>query len=389
MAINKTEAGSWRVLRTFDTHKDAVKFNKDVQAQVSRREYVRPSDKTVGAVADKWLNRKAGVDDDDDQKPGKAEDQSNAEKQPVKKPTYRRASLVDWKNHVDNYIKPELGHLKVYDLDVEQIENAAAKWGKRVSPKMVNKVLTTLTAVLGLAKRYKWIKDNPAKEAERLKIATEDEGNEVTPDKVYTTEEVGKLINATDPGTIDRLFVMVPVLTGVRIGEALGSTWQHFDLNSGVFHVRLNLADNDAGQPPLLQPPKTKSSRRDIDLPVELIRELKVWKLKCPKSEIQAGKTTVNLVFARKDGLPYHRNAASDALDRAITKAGLTKRLTPHGLRHTFASLLLDKNKPVAEVSTLLGHKDSHVTWKIYAHFCKKVSTATQELAASIFAEAS
>lgn len=49
------------------------------------------------------------------------------------------------------------------------MEVAAAEWGKRVSPKMVNKVLTTLTATLALAKRYKLTKDNPAKDAERLK----------------------------------------------------------------------------------------------------------------------------------------------------------------------------------------------------------------------------
>ena len=81
---------------------------------------------------------------------------------------------------------------------------------------------------------------------------------------------------------------------------------------------------------------------------------------------------------------PYHRNAASDALDRAITTAGI-KRLTPHGLRHSFASLLLADGVPVAEVSALLGHKDSYVTWKVYAHFVGE-STAVQDLAASILA---
>jgi hypothetical protein len=60
---------------------------------------------------------------------------------------------------------------------VKKIEKAASEWANRVSPKMVNKVLTTLTAVLSLAKRHKQIKDNPAKDAERLKIATENEND--------------------------------------------------------------------------------------------------------------------------------------------------------------------------------------------------------------------
>jgi integrase len=244
---------------------------------------------------------------------------------------------------------------------------------------MVNKAITTLSAILALAKRYKLTKDNPAEEAERIKIATENEDDiEVTPDKVYSKAEIKKLIEATESGSRDRLMLMTPALTGLRIGEVLGLTWPGVDLKLGKLEVRFNLADTDKGQPLMLQPPKTKSSRRTVPLPPELIRELKIWKLKCPKSEL-------DLVFAREDGLPYHRKAASEALDRAISKAEI-KRLTPHGLRHTFASLLLADGVPVPEVSALLGHKDSYVTWKVYAHFVKKESSAVHTLAASILA---
>jgi len=365
MAINKTVAGTWavdfrdqhkrRIQRTFDTHKHAADFEKDSLAQVAKREYVRPSDKTIEEVAEEWYQRKVDAG------------------------TYRRASLIDYRNHLENYIKPQLGSWKIHAVDIENIEKAAAEWGKRVSPKMVNKVLTSLTAIFALAKRYKFIKDNPAKEAERMKIATENEEDiEVTPDKVYTKTEVKKLLDSTEPGSRDRSLLMVPALTGLRIGEVLALTWPAIDLKAGRLEVRFNLADSDKGQPLMLQPPKTKSSRRSVPLPPELTRELKIWKLKCPRSE-------QDLVFAREDGKPYHRNAASDALDRAIKKAEI-KRLTPHGLRHSFASLLLADGVPVPEVSALLGHKDSYVTWKVYAHFVKKESSAVQNLAASILA---
>ena len=74
-------------------------------------------------------------------------------------------------------------------------------------------------------------------------------------------------------------------------------------------------------------------------------------------------------------------------MDRAIGKAEI-KRLTPHGLRHTFASLLLADGVPIPEVSYLLGHKDSYVTMKVYAHFVRKESKAVENLAASILAGA-
>ena len=127
----------------------------------------------------------------------------------------------------------------------------------------------------------------------------------------------------------------------------LALTWPAMDLEAGKFHVRLTLADSDKGEEPLFQPPKTKSSKRMIELPRELVRELKVWKLKCPITER-------DLVFATEEGKPFHRKAVSKILDAAIEKAKV-KRLTPHGLRHTFASLLLADGKPTPEVSKLLG----------------------------------
>lgn len=78
-----------------------------------------------------------------------------------------------------------MGALKAQYVDVQTIEGAAAEWGKRVSPKTVNKILTTLTAVLALAKRYKLLKENPGHEAERFKVATEDESTfEVSRERV-------------------------------------------------------------------------------------------------------------------------------------------------------------------------------------------------------------
>src|SRR5262249_46332405 len=148
------------------------------------------------------------------------------------------------------------------------------------SPKMVNKVLTSLTAIMALAKRYKWIKDNPAEEAERVKVATEhEEDMDVTVDKVYSRVEIRKLIDAMEPESRERLMLMIPALTGLRIGEVLGLTWPAVDLKSGKLRVITNLADTDRGKPLTLQPPKTRTSRRTVPLPPELIRELKVWKL--------------------------------------------------------------------------------------------------------------
>ena len=142
----------------------------------------------------------------------------------------------------------------------------------------------------------------------------------------------------------------------------------------------LNLTDTAKGEEPFLDSPKSASSRRTLDPPQELVRELRVWKLRCSKSER-------DLVFATEDGKPFDRKSATKMLYRAIVKAGVEKRLSPHGLRHTFASLLLADNVPVPEVSHLLGHKDSAVTLKVYAHFAMQETRTVHNLAMSILAE--
>jgi integrase len=113
-------------------------------------------------------------------------------------------------------------------------------------------------------------------------------------------------------------------------------------------------------------------------LPQELTRELKIWKLRCPLTERE-------LVFPTEEGKPFHRKAVSKILDAAITKAEI-KRLTPHGLRHTFASLLLADGVPVTEASHLLGHKDSYITLRVYSHFIGEETHAVHNLATSILA---
>jgi integrase len=195
-----------------------------------------------------------------------------------------------------------LGEYKITDIDVETIEKkVATDWTKTLSPQTANKVLTTLTAIFDMAKRYKMRKDNPAAEAVRLKVATEDEeGAIVQPDQVYTKEELGKLIRATESGTRDRIVVMLPALTGIRVGEQLALSWDAIDLKAGTLHVRQSLADNDAGEEPIFKEPKRPASRRVLPIPQELIHELKVWKLKCPHSER-------NLVLPRGDGSPMWR----------------------------------------------------------------------------------
>jgi len=156
-----------------------------------------------------------------------------------------------------------------------------------------------------------------------------------------------ELIGATEPGSLERVLVMVPVLTGLRIGEVLGLTWDAVDLKAGVISVRRSLVvDHELGF--VLKAPKSASSQRTLDMPRELGHELKLWRFKCPPNE-------QDLILPSRLGKFIQRKVAGNIFDAIIDRAGI-RRLTFHKLRHTFASLLLSKGRDIAEVSRLLGH---------------------------------
>lgn len=373
MAINKTVAGTYcvdfrdqtgkRLRKTFDTLKDARTYDKQSQGEVSKRDFVAPSDITVKDVAEAWHKRKKDAG------------------------TYRYGTLHNWRIHIDKHILPHLGEFRIQAVTVEQIENAAAGWAHVASAKEANNILTTLTAIFKLAQRYGPLqgKANAAQLAERLKLSNENnEAEEVLPDQVYSEGELKKLIQATEPGSFERVLVMVPTFTGMRIGEVLGLTWAAVDFKAAVINVRLNLVVSEGENGVELKAPKSKKSRRTLDIPRELAHELKLWKLKCPPSEH-------GLVFTTFAGGFIHRKNAGEMFDQVIDGANKdkreedkVKRLTFHKLRHTFASLLLSKGKDIPEVSRLLGHSDCAITLKVYSHFVPRKTKTMQELASSI-----
>src|SRR5205809_654669 len=228
MAINKTTAGTFRVdfrnqtgrrlRKTFDTLKGAREYDRISKGDITKGDFIAPSDVTVKDVAEQWYTRKKDAG------------------------TYRYGTLHGWRIHIDRHIVPvnvasiktdvlkkpngahvALGTLKIQQCTVEHIENAAARWAQANSAKTANKILTTLGAIFKLAQRYGPLKGkaNAAELAERLKIANEDtvEGEEVSPDQVYSEAELRKLIDATEQGSFERVLVMMPALTGMRIGQ--------------------------------------------------------------------------------------------------------------------------------------------------------------------------
>ena len=133
--------------------------------------------------------------------------------------------------------------------------------------------------------------------------------------------------------------------SGLRISEALGLKVQHIRVVDGVAkHVRVIGKGN---------------KERQVPLPEAFGRVLALS---------LAGKTQEDYVFAKKPGgKPPGAHATRAYLKKLIEKAGIDKKVTPHKLRHTYATRLLEKDVQLVDIQALLGH-ESIATTQIYTH---------------------
>ena len=109
--------------------------------------------------------------------------------------------------------------------------------------------------------------------------------------------------------------------------------------------------------------PKTKVSRRRIDLSPQMLNQLAEWRGNCPENEV---------IFPNGRGNPINcNNLYNRVYLQAIEKAGIS-RLTFHALRHTFASILIDQGENIKYIHSQLGYAKASTTLDIYSHLMKK-----------------
>jgi len=366
------------IQRTFRLKSEADAFLGESKQQLRRGQYFTDSKETVAERADAWLKRKKAADG------------------------YRFKTLQNYEIHIDKYIRPELGQLRIQRLTIQDCEEAALLWKARTSANTANMVLKTLNGIFDEAQRHRVIEVNVAEKAERLKITTEDEDDgEIQPEDVYTEEQLAALIGATEAGELERILVWLGGFCGLRIGEILGFSWPAIDLKATSPKVRVikNLVSEEKEKSDFpgygntgrtLKDPK-KKSRRTLSAPRELVKDLRLWKLKCPpaRPRVWPGMDPLakQLVMLTVDGQPLQPKAAQNLLDAACDRADVTRR-TLHRLRHTFASQLLKMGTSLSDVSHFLGHRDVGITSRSYAHFIDDDSTAVQDMASRVLSHA-
>ena len=169
---------------------------------------------------------------------------------------------------------------------------------------------------------------------------------------VLNHSEVERLLESPDPDKPlywrDRAILELLYATGVRASEASELALASLDFDEGLCLIY------GKGSKERLVPlgnPALRALGRYLD-------EIR------PTLERGKGRSRV---FLNGRGGPISRNGIYNLVRRAAERAGISKRVSPHTLRHTFATHLLEGGADLAAVQELLGHADISTT-QIYTH---------------------
>ena len=196
-----------------------------------------------------------------------------------------------------------------------------------------------------------------------------------------TKEELKEFLKLAQTTTLSYFFPLVHLMsyTGLRQGEALALKWSDIDFENKRITVNKTAARIKEKQ--TLQTPKTKNSKRVISIDPATLSILKSWKKDQIKIYFKNGKHfegDKNFIFTNQRGGWVHIHNFIRYFKRFIADHKL-KPITPHGLRHTHASLLFSAGVEPKNISDRLGHSTVQITLDLYTHITEEQRTDTVE----------
>ena len=249
----------------------------------------------------------------------------------------------------------------------------------------IRKIISILRQVFDYAVLYGDIKINPA-----LQVPMPKRGNKKDERQVFlTAADAQKMLDAFANEEIGPI-VYVTLYYGLRKSEALGLRWQAVDFENNTITINHTVV----GGAHIIEKDSTKTYYSERTY--QLIPEVKALLLRLKdeqrdyKKRLGSGYHNNDYIFKNPNGVPYRPDSLTRSFKRALERHGLPQ-MRYHDLRHSTASILVDKGWDINDIKEWLGHADISTTANIYAHIShrKKVSLAQDLDKTFVFRESS
>ena len=285
--------------------------------------------------------------------------------------TIRPGTLENYRNYIENYIKPQLGGKQVSLITTQDVQRMYrrlksggrvredADGSKRLSDSTVRHIHTMLHGAMKAAVQAHIIPKNPTENATVPKL-------NYKPMQVLSEQELDTFLQAVQKDDIWRDFFYTELMTGLRRGEICALMWRDFDAKAGTLGISRTLHSKGQGIY-ALGDTKTSQGNRTIILPESVAALLRARKKASISQWIFPQPTSPEL--------PMNPGTAYRRLKTLLEEAGLPS-IRFHDLRHTFATLALQNGMDVKTLSAMLGHVSAATTLDIYTHSTSEMQHA-------------
>ena len=320
----------------------------------------------------------------------------------------KHSTIRGYKLVLETHLKPafsgkrldEITRQDITDLINKKLASESAR-DKLMSRGTVRNILAPLRGMLNQAVDAGILASNPANRIGRyMKEKKAVQSNRLKMDPLSREEVVTLLDTAGHFGYDTYALFMCALRTGMRLGELFGLQWPDLDFNSRFVQVQRNWVRNRLETPKNNQLRRIDMSKKLSETLQELRRRRKVLfftvrveaeqlcnageseekirsrlglKHGCPPELIGTiirtkGEEMPAWVFINEEGQPLDQNNwRRRVFEKVLEKAEL-RRITPHDMRHTFASLLLQQGESPQYVKQQMGHHSIQITVDIYGH---------------------
>lgn len=302
--------------------------------------------------------------------------------------TLKKGTIENYKRNYKSYIKPYIGEMNVCEIKGEHIQrlfNYLIGKGYAISTLYVSKGV--LSGMFRQLMKNDVIQKNPVQFVEFPRQPKKKER------RVLSEEEQGLFLEYAQGSTYEDVYRLA-LATGMRIGEICALKWSDIDFSNQLLSVNGTLKQfRDTGF--FIDTPKSYTSRRIIPLLPSICKMLK--RRKRAQVGTVMGKYTIrsewqDLVFLhpgdgyepmRKRTIAYDMDAIVERINKDRIEKNKNKRkrqemfehVSPHALRHTFATRALENGIQPKVVQEILGHSSITITLDLYTHVLDKTKS--------------